>query len=425
MSGAAALAAFGLGLGAATTKALFHAHALYSLGLMAAGAARATVGPRQQPAAIREDRLPRIAVLVIAHDEAAVIAGAVRSLRAQRYPVERFEVVVVADNCSDETARLAEREGARVIERATGGACGKAHAVAFGAEWAFASGRFDAIAVFDADNLAERDFLRRIAERLLRGDEVVQGWVDAKNPADSWISSASALGFWAIAAIQQLPRERLGLSAPLMGTGWAASLEVCRRELVSAKAVTDDLELSAELALQGVRVAFEPEARVFDEKPTRLFQALRQRERWMRGRFDVAERYLPRLLARALSSSGPHSLDTAARLRALDVGAQLISPSLTFSAVALGGFAAAELALTPLLPRAYRSASRLVPPGASLLFAAAYYALPAALLGGSTQRAGVWVAYALQPLYLVLSAPLAVSGWLRRRRSSWRRTEHG
>ena len=54
------------------------------------------------------------------------------------------------------------------------------------------------------------------------------------NPTASWVATASALGFWAIAAVQQEPRERLGLSAPLMGTGWAAEIELCRSELAAA-----------------------------------------------------------------------------------------------------------------------------------------------------------------------------------------------
>ena len=95
---------------------------------------------------------------MVAHDEERVIGRAVESLRAQDYPREQLEVVVIADNCGDRTAERAAAAGATVIERRSGGARGKAQALAFGIDWVLRADRFDAVAVFDADNHADPDF---------------------------------------------------------------------------------------------------------------------------------------------------------------------------------------------------------------------------------------------------------------------------
>jgi hypothetical protein len=416
------VAGFGLGLLAFGAKALLHAHVLYSLGLIAGGTLRARGGRKREVSAERSELELRIAALIVAHDEERVVGAAVESLCRQDYPKDRLEVVVIADNCSDRTAERASAAGATVIERSSGGARGKAAALAFGIDWVLRTGRFDAVAVFDADNRADRDFIGQLSRRLAGGERIVQGFVDAMNPAASWVSTASALGFWAIAAVQQEPREKLGLSAPLMGTGWAAELTLCRSELFRVESVTDDLELVARLALLGVRVAYEPAARVRDEKPTTLGQAINQRERWMRGRWSVVERYVPQLLGKALGGGAERS--AAERLRAFDACVQLAAPSLLFTSVALGTIAGSELALARLLPRAAGMLG-VIPPPVSLLLSALAFTAPAPRLLAYRVPATAWLAYPLQPLYLLLSVPLSAAGFLRRGALTWRRTEHG
>jgi cellulose synthase/poly-beta-1,6-N-acetylglucosamine synthase-like glycosyltransferase len=414
----------GLGVLALGGKALLHAHALYSLGLVACGWVR-SLERRSAPeaSAAPEGGELRIAALVVAHDEERVIAAAVESLRGQDYPADRLEVVVIADNCGDRTAERADAAGATVIERTSGGARGKAQALAFGIDWVLRADRFDAVAVFDADNRADPDFIARLARRLAGGERIVQGFVDAMNPTASWVATASALGFWAIAAVQQEPRERLGLSAPLMGTGWAAEVELCKSELSAVDSVTDDLELVARLALLGVRVAYEPLARVRDEKPAVLSQALKQRERWMRGRWSVVERYLPRLLGAALGAGPERS--PAVRARAFDACVQLAAPSLLFTSVALGTLAGTELLLARSLPRAARMLLWAIPPPISLAISALAFAAPAPRLLQYRVPLAAWAVYPLQPLYLLLSVPLSAAGFLRRGAPTWRRTEHG
>src|SRR3954454_842477 len=112
-----------------------------------------------------DDRVPsasatRVAVLVPAHDESALSARCVRSLRDQTYPTKLYEVVVIADNCNDDTAEAAERAGARVLVRNDKTARGRARALRWALDQVLRQeARPDAVAVVDADSVAADDFL--------------------------------------------------------------------------------------------------------------------------------------------------------------------------------------------------------------------------------------------------------------------------
>jgi cellulose synthase/poly-beta-1,6-N-acetylglucosamine synthase-like glycosyltransferase len=279
-----------------------------------------------------------------------------------------------------------------------------------------AEGAFDAVAVFDADNTADPDFLASVAARLAGNEKVVQGFVDSKNPDASWVAGSSALGFWAIAELSQAPRERLGLSTPLMGTGFAIRLEEARLLLLTGGALTDDLDLAARLTVRGIRVAYEARARTVDEKPTELRTAVAQRHRWMQGRWAVAGRHVPELLRIAF---GPGRSAPGARLRSFDVAVQLVAPSLLFIAVAIALLAGSALVLASLAQVGAPLASW------SLAVAAVYYVVPAACIARHRPSPRVWLCYLLQPAYLAWSLPLAVSGFVMRRGERWIRTPKG
>jgi cellulose synthase/poly-beta-1,6-N-acetylglucosamine synthase-like glycosyltransferase len=370
--------------------------------------------PKAPTAGAQAEPAPRVALLLVAHDEEAVIANSVKALAAQRYPARSSAVFVIADRCTDRTAEVARAAGARVLER-TEGPGGKSAALAFGID-GIAPEAFDAIAVFDADNLADEGFLAAIAPRLST-ERVVQGFVDSLNAEASWVASSSALGFWAIAELSQAPRERLGLSTPLMGTGFAIDAELARTLLTTGGGLTDDLELAARLSLLGVRVAYEASARTVDEKPVRLGTAVTQRRRWMQGRWAVASQHGPSLLRAALQEPDPR-----AALRMLDVAIQLVAPSLLFTGVFTGLLAALSLGIA----RVSGIGSEPFATG-SLIAAAVYYAVPAVAIARHATGRGrrVWLCYFSQAFYLLLSLPLAVSGFLTRRSRRWVRTPKG
>lgn len=266
--------------------------------------------PRPRP--IRPARTQRrFAVLIAAHDEAAVVARAVDSLLAQHYPRELVEVFVVADRCKDRTAHEARVAGATVIERHSGRG-GKSAALRYLLDHiSDRAPRFDAVCVVDADNVVAPDFVAVMNRHMDAGQKCVQGYLDVKNPDDSWVTGSIAIGYWSTNRLWQAARDRLGLCCALGGTGfcldWKLAVELGWR----SDCLTEDLELQMQLVRRGERVHWAHDARMYDEKPISLAASWRQRLRWIRGHWDVALRHAAPLAARGLRKRELVALDAA------------------------------------------------------------------------------------------------------------------
>ena len=235
----------------------------------------------------------RLAVLVPAHNEGNVIASSVRSILAADYPRGKFDVFVIADNCTDDTAEISRAAGAKVLERENKELRGKQHAL----EWAFMQinlDEYDGVVILDADNHIDPGFLAVLDYHLSAGHRVIQGYVETKNPGDSWITANYAYMFWYMCRLQMI-RTHLGLSVWLAGTGLCISTEVLRRVGWHVTTLTDDVEYTCQLLLSGEKVTFAPGAVVYDQKPVGLRDSMRQRLRWIRGQTQVTLRYIPRL----------------------------------------------------------------------------------------------------------------------------------
>ncbi len=352
----------------------------------------------------------RFALVVPAHDEEASVTGVIRSLATLDYPRDRFEVVVVADNCRDRTAEVAREAGATALERDDPSRPGKGAAL----EWAFgqllvAEPSFDAFCVFDADNHVEPSFLRAVEARLQSGAQVVQGYTDTRNPDESWLTAVQAIVYWSANRLFQLGRARLGLSAILGGTGFGVSAALLREHGWRARSLTEDLEYQAQLALLGIRVEFAFDARIYDEKPAGLAGSSRQRLRWMQGYWDVAARYFPRLLMEGLRRRSPRRLEAAAYLVSPPRSLVPLAALVLFAAAFLAPSWAAPLDLAPGAWLAVWGASSLVP----------LLALP---LEGAPARA--YLAVFFVPVFAATWAPLTILGFLRRRARAWARTVH-
>lgn len=264
---------------------------------------------------LKSDRKNRFALVAAAHNEETVIAALIRSLKNQDYPEDCFDIFVVADNCTDKTAEIARAEGAAVYERTDAEKRGKGHAL----EWFFErllkmDRQYDYVAVFDADNLAAPDFLARMNESANRGHKVVQGFLDSKNPYDSWISASYSFCFWTMNRVFQLARYKLGLCCELSGTGFIIKTELLRELGWNATCLTEDMEFTMKSVYNGEKIAFNYGARVFDEKPVTLIQSWKQRVRWMRGHCDVASRYFFKLIWRGIKKRSWSCIDCAVYL---------------------------------------------------------------------------------------------------------------
>jgi cellulose synthase/poly-beta-1,6-N-acetylglucosamine synthase-like glycosyltransferase len=282
-------------------------------------------------------------VLVPAHDEEAHVAGVVHDLRALDYPRDRFDVVVVADNCSDRTAEVARASGARVLVRTDPDRRGKGYALRWAFDHLLERGDDDAIVVVDADTRVSKNLLSAFAARLATGSQVLQAHYGVSNASDSWRTRLMALAFAVFHGVRSLARERLGLSCGLRGNGMAFTREVLVAVPPRAWSVVEDLEYGIQLGLSGHRVQYVEEAEVLGEMASAEESSRSQRRRWEGGRRAVARTYAPTLLRRAWSLRSPMLADLA-----LDT---LVPPLATLVAWAALGLAACVLAaaldLTP------------------------------------------------------------------------------
>lgn len=345
---------------------------------------------------------PRFAVLIPAHNEERVVASAIASLKAQDYPLDKTRVFVIADHCTDRTAEVARTAGAEVIERQGQTQRTKGYALRFAIDQILAADHFDAICVFDADNLASKNFLRAMAARLVRGDQVIQAYLDSKNPLDSWVTRSIALSYLVTNRFWQRARQRLGLSAALGGTGLCIDTRVLAEQPWDPACLTEDLEFSMRFVLAGGRVAFAPEARTYDEKPRSLAVALRQRARWMQGHNDAARRLVWPLLVYALRQRS---------WRALDAALYLLQPMRVLLAFLLCGLLAAAQATA-------FSWAWLALGGVFFVLVPLFCAL--------AERARLRLLYALPlvALFSLIWIPAILFGLIRINRREWTHTPH-
>jgi 1,2-diacylglycerol 3-beta-glucosyltransferase len=224
---------------------------------------------------------PRLTVLIPAHDEQAGLPATLASVFAAEYPADRFRVLVVADNCADDTAGVARRCGAEVVERIDATRRSKGHAVAFGLTHALAD-RPDAVLVLDADCTIDPHLLNRVGAELAQGmnaADAVQAAVVSQSDSTSpggYVAAVGAAIDHAVAA----GRDRLGLGVPLRGTGMAFRRELLERHPWAVESVTEDAEYADLLRRNGVRVRYVPDAEVSCRAPDRLGDFLTQRRRW-------------------------------------------------------------------------------------------------------------------------------------------------
>lgn len=252
------------------------------------------------------------ALLVAAHDEESVIAKIIESLKEIDYPKNLYDIFIIADNCTDGTAKIAKNLNVDVFERFDKGKSGKGFAL----EWMFAKifkmdKKYDAVAIFDADNLVSNNFLIEMNNKMLEGYKVVQGYLDSKNPHDSWITESYSISFWTSNRIFQLARNNVGLSNQIGGTGFIVDLEILENIGWGVTCLTEDLEFTCKLVLNGYKVGWAHEAVVYDEKPLDLKQSWNQRKRWMQGFTDVSSRYFFPLMKNAFKKVDFISFDCA------------------------------------------------------------------------------------------------------------------
>jgi 1,2-diacylglycerol 3-beta-glucosyltransferase len=279
---------------------------------------------------------PYVAVLVPAHNEAADIAATVTSLLATDYPPERRRVVVVADNCTDETAGCARSAGAEVIVRTDPSRRGKGFALEFGFAHVLEDPRVDLVMVVDADTLVSDNVITACASRVSAGASVVQVDYQVRESDRSWRTRLLHIAFTAFHDVRSAGRERFGLSCGLRGNGMAFSRTALAQVPHRAFSIVEDLEYGIALGQAGIRVEYAHEAWVKGLMPADGKSSESQRARWEGGRTLIRKRYGAELVRSAIQTRSKLLADLAADVYVPPL-AQLASLLSTFGVLSIVG----------------------------------------------------------------------------------------
>jgi hypothetical protein len=232
----------------------------------------------------------RFVCFVPAHNEERVLQVSVGSLLAQRYPRELFEVWVVSDGSTDGTEDIAASLGARVVSTTTRGV-GKARALACAFQRTLRGPDDDRyVCVVDADNRVDADFLAEMNNAICAGGfRCLQAFQDVVNGPANWITKGLWITTLASSRFYNVGRSEGIGNALIFGTGWCCQAGLLHRYWPRIQTQTEDIELNGLLLLhEGIGVPCVPGARIYDEKPTNLWVAIRQRHRWMTGHMRTA-----------------------------------------------------------------------------------------------------------------------------------------
>lgn len=237
------------------------------------------------------------AVVICARNEQEVIGHLLGSLETQQYPHDLYRVFVVADNCTDATAQVARDAGAVVWERNDSKHIGKGYALNFATRLlADYPETYDALCVFDADNIASPAFLAQIDAVMTDDVDGVTGFRDSKNAHMSPISEAYSIYWYMLMRFYHNPRMHMGLSCYIGGTGFAFRLSSIPGGIWDTCTVTEDLEFTYQRVLEGRRIVFARDAVFYDEQPSDLATAWTQMKRWVMGPKQICWHYTRRVI---------------------------------------------------------------------------------------------------------------------------------
>jgi len=287
---------------------------------------------------------PSAAIIVPAHNESSGLLPTLGNIQSQLRPGDRL--LVVADNCSDDTAAVAKVAGAEVIERNEPTKRGKGYALDWGIRH-LASDPREIVIIVDADCRLDDGAIEALAQTCAQTGRPTQALYLMKAPPASQINHAVAEFSWRVKNwLRPLGLRTVNFPCQLMGTGMAFPWRVIRSANVASAHIVEDLKLGLDLTLAGHPPVFCPTARVTSEFASSAKGAGSQRRRWEQGHLDLIFRAAPRLLVNAIARRDPDlfvvTLDMA--VPPLSLLAMLVLGVLGLSLLG-AGFGASEIAL--------------------------------------------------------------------------------
>lgn len=227
----------------------------------------------------------KYAILIPGRNESAVIGNLLDSIKKQDYDMDLVTVFAVADNCTDHTAEIARKKGAICYERFDEEHRTKGYALEFlfeNIERDYGIKSFEGYFIFDADNLLNKDYISRMNDAFDAGEKIITSYRNTKNFDENWVASTYAIHWLRSIRMRHRARSFLHLATNIQGTGFLFASELVENGW-HYTSLTEDRAFTADAVAHGYPISYQDAAVFYDEQPTSLKIALRQRIRWSKG----------------------------------------------------------------------------------------------------------------------------------------------
>jgi cellulose synthase/poly-beta-1,6-N-acetylglucosamine synthase-like glycosyltransferase len=240
----------------------------------------------------------RVAVLIPAHNEGAGIKPTIDDVERQLRPGDRL--LVIADNCTDETASVAAASGAEVSVRKDQTRIGKGYALDWGIKH-LSSEPPDIVIVIDADCRVSEGTIEKLSRACSASGHPVQALYLMAAAPGSAVNQQVAQFAWRVKnLVRPLGLRNLNLPCQLMGTGMAFPWNLIQSANLSSGFIVEDMKLGLELAAQGQAPCFCPSAILTSTFPTSDEGSKAQRQRWEQGHLSLILSAAPSLVSAAM-----------------------------------------------------------------------------------------------------------------------------
>ncbi len=373
----------------------------------------------------------KFAIIVPARNESNVIEGLLKSLEAQDYPQELFDTYVIVESEADPTVEICKNyENVHTFVRPNldvktkGGAMDQLFKHLLSTGVAKEKG-YEAYLIFDADNIADKNFLTEMNKTFDAGYEIALAYRNSKNWNEGWIASGSALTFSIVNTYHNKTRSRINEQILVSGTGFYIASRVIH-ELGGwpFQTLTEDAEVSHYAILNDIKGAYNENTQFFDTQPTKFKTSWNQRLRWIKGFLSVTNIYSPKLFKAAFKSKKHNLGKFEFGMHVLPVSIPILAVSSYAITMLVMGIVGVSIGVAPHLWKiAFINFAGIL--ALTYLFLMFYTML---LLFGERKRIDLnakntFICILMNPIFMALYVPIAVAA-IFKKNVTWKVIDH-